>query len=124
MKNRSLFLGTATLLFGLGIVSVSLSGSVRSTLPKQRNSPATSVASSSDKSSPVMPAPAQTAPTHFLAAPLDLERLTNNADLIVIGRVTSISNEGRATATLGIDKVVKGEADGHTVDFEFFPNRP
>lgn len=124
MKNRRIFLAIATLLLGLGVVSVSLSGSLRETLSKRTNSSATSVASSSDKSSQVMPARAQTAPTHFLAEPLNLEHLTNNADLIIIGRVNSISNTGRATATLGIDKVIKGEADGRTVDFEFFPNRP
>jgi hypothetical protein len=124
MKNRRIFLAIATLLLGLGVVSVSLSGSLRATLPKRTNSSATSVASSGDKSSQAMPARAETAPTYFIADPLDLERLTNNADLIIIGRVNSISNTGRATATLGIDKVVKGEADARTVDFEFFPNRP
>ncbi len=124
MKNRRIFLGIATLLLGLGIVSVSLSGSLKETLSKRTTSPATTVASSSDKSSEVMPARAETAQKNFLANPLNLERLTNNADLIIIGRVSSISNAGRATATLGIDKVVKGEADARTVDFEFFPNRP
>jgi hypothetical protein len=124
MKNRRIFSGVAILLLTLGIVSVSLSGSLRATLSKRTNSSATSVASSSDKSSQAMPARAQTAPTHFLASPLDLERLTNNADLIIIGHVNLISNAGRATATLGIDKVVKGDADGRTVDFEFFPNHP
>lgn len=123
MKNRRIFLGVATLLVALGIVSVSLSGSLRET-PKRTNSSATSLASSGDKSSQVMPARAQTAPTSFLAAPLNFEGLTNNADLIIIGHVNSISNAGRATATLGIDKVVKGEVEGRTVDFEFFPNRP
>lgn len=124
MKNRKIFLGVAILLLPLGIVSVSLSGSLIEKLSKRTNSSPTSVASSSDKSSQVKTTSAQTVTTHFLANPLDLERLTNNADLIIIGRVNSISNAGRATATLGIDKIVKGETDARTVDFEFFPNRP
>jgi hypothetical protein len=124
MKKRRLFLAVATLLLGLGIVSVSLSGSLRETLSRRMKSPATPVVSSSDKSAQVTPARAETAPDNFIADPLDLERLTNNADLIIIGRVNSISNGGRATATLDIDKVVKGEADVRAVAFEFFPNRP
>lgn len=123
MKNRRMFSGVATLLVALGIVSVSLSGSLRET-PKRTNASATSVASSGDKSSQLIPARAQTAPTSFLAAPLNFEGLTNNADLIVTGRVNSISNAGRPTATLDIDKVVKGVVEGRTVDFEFLPNRP
>ncbi len=124
MKNRRIFLAVATLLLGLGIVSVSLSGSLRETLSKRTTSPATPVASSNDKPSQATPARAETTASSFLAAPLDLEHLSNNGDLIVIGRVNSISNAGRAIATLSIDKVVKGEADARTVDFEFLPNAP
>jgi hypothetical protein len=124
MKNRRIFLAVATLLLTLAIVSISLSGSLRETLSKRTNAPATPVASSSDKSSQATPTRAQTAPTHFLAAPLDLEHLTTKADLIITGRVNSISNAGRAIASLSIDKVVKGEVEGRTVDFQFFPNLP
>lgn len=124
MKNRRIFLGVATLLLTLAIVSISLSGSLSQTLSKRTNAPATPVASSSDKSSQATPARVEKAPTHFLAAPLDLEHLTNKADLIITGRVSSISNAGRAIATLSIDKVVKGEADAQTVDFQFFPSLP
>ena len=99
-------LGVATLLVALGIVSVSLSGSLRET-PKRTNSSAASVASSVDNSQ-ALPARTEEAPNHFLADPLNLERLTKNADLIIIGRINSIRNRGRATATLGIEKVVKG----------------
>ena len=124
MNNRRMFVGVATLLLGLGIVSVSLSESLRETLLKRTNSPATPVASSSDKPSQAAPTRAETSPQRFLADPLDLERLTNKADLIIIGRVNSVSNAGRAIATLSIDKVVKGEAEAQTVDFQFFPNLP
>lgn len=124
MKNRRIFLAIATLLLGLGIVSVSLSGSLRETLSKRTNIAATPITSSSDKPAQVTTAPAETAPKRFLADPMDLERLTNNADLIIIGRVNSTSKTTRATATLGIDKVVKGETNARTIDFEFFPNHP
>jgi HEAT repeats len=124
MKNRRIFPAIATLLLGLGIVSVSLSGSLRETLSKRTNSAATPVTSFSDKPAQVTPVRAETAPQRFLADPLDLERLTYNADLIIIGRVNSTSKTARATATLGVDKVVKGETDARTIDFEFFPNRP
>ncbi|HET6978986.1 MAG TPA: HEAT repeat domain-containing protein [Pyrinomonadaceae bacterium] len=124
MKKRRIFLAIATLILGLGIVSVSLSGSLRETLSKRTTPAATPVAPASDKSAQVTPARAETAPRRFLADPLDLERLTNNADLIIIGRINATSNGGRATATLAIDKVVKGEAETQTIDFQFSPNAP
>ena len=125
MKNRRIFIGVVTLLLGLGIVSVALSGSIRETLVKRASSPATPVAAASDK--PAQPARARaatTTPRRFIADPLDLERLTSKADLIIIGRVNSVTNGERATATLSVDKVVKGEAGAPTVDFQFFPDRP
>ena len=124
MKNRRPFLGVAILLLTLGIVSVSLSGSLRETLSKRTNSATTPVVSSSDKPSQATQTRAETAPSRFLADPLNLERLTNKADLIIIGRVNSVSNAGRAIATLSIDKVVKGEANARTIDFEFLANAP
>jgi hypothetical protein len=124
MKKRRIFLAVAILLLTLGIVSVSLSESLRETLLKRTNTETTPVARSGNKHAQATAARVETTPRHFIADPLDLERLTNNADLIIIGRVNSISNAGHATATLGIDKVVKGEADARTVDFEFLPNRP
>ena len=113
MKNRRIFLGVAILLLTLGIVSVSLSGSLRETLPKRTNSPTTPVVPSGNKSSQATAARAERTASNSLVDPLDLERLTNNADLIIIGRVNSISNQGHSIATLSLDKVVKGEADAY-----------
>lgn len=124
MKNRRIFLGVTILLLTLGIVSVSLSESLREILPKRTNSPTTPVATSSIKPSQATAARAERTAPSLLVDPLDLERLTNNADLIIIGRVNSISNQGRSIATLSVDKVVKGQAVERTVDVEFLPNVP
>jgi hypothetical protein len=117
MKNRRISRGFAALLLGFGIVSVSFG----QTLSKQTSS--TPISSPGDKlSQETAPASAEIRPGSFLANPLDLERLTNKADLIIIGRVSAISNA--AQATLSIDKVVKGEVAAQTIDFQFFPNLP
>lgn len=124
MKNCRILLGVAILLLTVGSVSVSLSGSLRGTLPKRTDSPTTPVAPSSNKSSQETARRAERTAQGFIVEPIDLERLTNNADLIIIGRVNSISNQGRLIATLSLDKVVKGEADSRTVDVEFSASVP
>ena len=112
-------------LLTLGIVSVSLSGSHREMFSQRTNSATTiPVAAADNKPALATAARAERAATHSLVEPLDLERLTSNADLIVIGRVNSISNQGRSVATLSLDKVVKGEANAGTIEFEFLTNVP
>jgi FOG: HEAT repeat len=72
-------------------------------------------------------------PASYIVSPIDLERLTNDADLIVIGRMNSVTERGhisgtadgkqldgeRMIATLGVEKSVKGDAVGATVETEF-----
>src|SRR6266436_9544852 len=76
---------------------------------------------------------AQERPISSLVAPLDLQALTKNADLIVVGRVESVRSsdylienvEGRTmkaqrmVALLSVDKVIKGQPDGPTLSFDF-----
>ena len=82
MKKRRIFLAVAILLLTLGIVSVSLSESLRETLLKRTNTATTPVAPSGNKPAQATAARAETTPRHFLADPLNLEHLTNSADLI------------------------------------------
>ncbi len=122
MKHRRVLLGVAILLLSLGIVSVSLSGPFGERLSKP-NSVTAPVAPSGNKPSQAT-ARAERTTSHSIVEPLDLERLTNNADLIIIGRVNSISNQGRSIATLSLDKTVKGEANAGTIDVEFSASVP
>lgn len=66
-------------------------------------------------------------------SPLDLSALTDGADLIAVGRVTMVSEEGSTTidiqnrsiparrmvALLTVNSILKGQADSSTVNFNF-----
>ena len=65
--------------------------------------------------------------------PLDLSALTDRADLIAVGRVTTVSEEGSTTidlqnssiparrmvALLTVNSILKGQADSSTLNFRF-----
>jgi len=75
----------------------------------------------------------QMGPRSYITSPLDLEELTKNADLIVIGRVAAIDDKGltlediagqrveaeRMVATLNINRLIKGHANEPALSFEF-----
>lgn len=81
MKNRRIFLGVAILPLTLGIVSVSLGGSLRETLLKRTNSPTTLVAPSGNRPSQATAARAERTASNSLVDPLNLERLKRGATL-------------------------------------------
>jgi hypothetical protein len=122
MKNRKVLFGTIILIACLAVVSVALSGSLPGTAPS-RTSPTTVPAIGAQKASPTAQNRREQRLANFIAGILDLRRLTSEADLIVIGRVKSISDQGRAIASLSVDKVVKGDA-ASSVDVEFQPELP
>ncbi len=75
----------------------------------------------------------QIGPCSYPASPLDLQVLTREADLIVIGRVDAIDDKGptvkdvagqkvkaeRMVATLNINRLIKGQTNEPVLSFEF-----
>jgi hypothetical protein len=131
MKNRRVSLSIAILVACLGIVTVSLSDSLRPKATSGAN--LTPTAAANKKPTVATFERPQPETGHFLMALLDLERLTNDADLIFIGRVNSTRARPPITtlveapgvvaqpmiASLSIDRLVKGVISAQTVDAEF-----
>ena len=75
----------------------------------------------------------QIRPRSYITSPLDLQVLTREADLIVIGRVDAIDDKGptvkdvagqrveaeRMVATLSINRLIKGQTNQPVLSFEF-----
>jgi hypothetical protein len=116
MKKHKMLLGISILILCLGFVSVSLSRVRRERAARSRVAAAIETATATSNKPPTATdAPAAPIRAAFLLSPLDIERLTSEADIIVIARVNSIN--GRR-ASLSVDKVVKGAANARTVDIE------
>lgn len=122
MKKHKVIFATIILIACLAIVSVALSGSLPGSAPSRIVSTTTPATTGARSAQPQV-AQRRQRPANFLASPLDLNRLTKQADLIVIARVSSIDNQHGTIASLAVDKVVKGEASG-TVNVEFQPDAP
>lgn len=116
MKKHRLLLGVSILILCLGFVSVSLSGVLRERVARSRVAAALkSTTATGNKPLTARAATAALLRSASLVSPLDIERLTREADMILIGRVNSISD---GKASLSVDKVVKGSANARTVDVE------
>jgi hypothetical protein len=115
MKKHKMFFGITILIACLAVVSVALSGSLPSTAFLSTKASSAPVANS--KATQATPPRKNERPSSFLASPLDVERLTRSADLIVIGRVTG-------DGSFNVDKVVKGETASNVIKMEFQPEVP